>query len=353
MVTLSLLRIAFEGSFLLEVNRRTALFEQSHTRMSPQYLPNIALAGSTGYLGSKVLSILVSPTFRSSFNQVILLKRQLSSSSSTAAQPVQTKHGVDTRYYDESDLPASLSGVDVLINTVGPTGHTFKDVLLRAIPQAPSIKLYIPSEFGVDHTIHDFPHPEWNHKKAHFELARNVLQGTNVRVCRIFIGLFIEASIGPWFGFDTKNAMYEVIGSADMPVSYTSLEDTGRVIASVAKLNPELVPGQLHVASETLTTREVAQVMEETGSTPIGIHEVDLKKYKDAVITEGTTDPSKYLRFLMAEGKIDHRLNAMGNDNELVNPAESQWKWKTMKEYATETKGRPWADYEWSADSLK
>ncbi|PIG80989.1 isoflavone reductase family protein, partial [Aspergillus arachidicola] len=35
--------------------------------------------------------------------------------------------------------------------------------------------MYIPSEFGVDHYIHDFPHLEWDAKKRHDELAREIL----------------------------------------------------------------------------------------------------------------------------------------------------------------------------------
>jgi hypothetical protein len=34
----------------------------------------------------------------------------------------------------------------------------------------------------------------------------------------------------------------------------------------------------------------------------------------------------------------------LGNQNELVNPGEGLWKWKTMREYAKETKGGPWTD---------
>lgn len=42
-------------------------------------------------------------------------------------------------------------------------------------------------------------------------------------------------------------------------------------------------------------------------------------------------------RVLMGEGKLDFSKE---NHNELVNPHESVWKWKTMEEYAKETKGR-------------
>lgn len=314
-------------------------------------LPTVALAGSTGYLGSQVLTVLTSPAFRPSFNDVVVLKRKKPSSDSEDSH--STSSNLYTiRYYDESNLSASLQDIDVLINTIGPTGHSFKDALLRAIPSSPTVKLYIPSEFGVDHTVHDFPHEEWNHKKTHFSLAQEILS-SKTKVCRIFIGLFTEASIGPWFAFDTKNAIYEAVGSADMPISFTSLEDTGRVIARVASMPLDQIPPQIHVASDTLTIKELARIMEDAGSDPIRIEEVDLARYKETVIREGTTDPSKYLRFLMGEGKINHTQQGLGNDNELVNPGERLWKWKSMKEYAEDTKGRPWVDYEWDAGSVK
>lgn len=46
-------------------------------------------------------------------------------------------------------------------------------------------------------------------------------------------------------------------------------------------------------------------------------------------------------RFIIAEGKLDHSKD---NQNELVNPGESLWKWKTVDQYAKEVKGRPWCD---------
>ena len=37
-------------------------------------------------------------------------------------------------------------------------------------------------------------------------------------------------------------------------------------------------------------------------------------------------------------GKLDFSRH---NHNELVNPGQSKWKWKTIKEYAKETDGMP------------
>lgn len=324
--------------------------------MSTASLPTIALAGSTGYLGSQVLKVLTSSAFRPSFKDVIVLKRPSRTAGTSNEDNTSSSDSIyTTRYYDESDLAASLTDVTVLVNTIGSAGHPFKNALVRSLPSVPTLKLYIPSEFGVDHTVHDFPHQEWDHKKSHYALARELLDPRGVKICRIFIGLFTEASIGPWFAFNTRDAIYEAVGSADVPVSFTSLEDTGRVIAALAKLPTTQIPEQIHVASNTLTIREMASIMESAGSSPIDIRTIDLETYKKETLQEGTSDPSKYLRFLMGEGMINHTATneGLGNDNELVNPNGQAWTWKTMQMYAEETKGRPWGDYAWNPDGVK
>ena len=42
-----------------------------------------------------------------------------------------------------------------------------------------------------------------------------------------------------------------------------------------------------------------------------------------------------------AGGNLDFSLR---NDNELVKPGESKWKWKTIEEYAEEVEGMPQED---------
>lgn len=307
-------------------------------------LPSVALAGASGHLGKHVLSAFLSPTFRSSFSDIIILKRRTASPSTDEVQ------GATIRFYDDDHLDEAMVGIDVVVSTVGPGGHGFKDKLLRAVANS-QVKLYIPSEFGVDHYIHDFPHAEWDRKKHHFQLANEILSN-ETRVCRVFNGLFLEDSIGPWFGFDTARCHYEIVGSAETLVSYTSLGDVGSVVAQLARKDPGSVPAALHIAGVTLSVKRLASIMQDAGSGVIEISELDLASYKAETVKQGTADPSQYLRFLMGEGKINHTAEGMGNDNELVNPNESNWKWKTMGDYAKETGGVPWADFKWSMDII-
>lgn len=302
-------------------------------------LPTLAIAGATGRLGKYIANACLGASTRSRFSKIILLSRKPASSSAQLSEWQDL--GAVIRGYDEDDLSKALTDVDVLINAIGTSGYQFRDAIVRSLPKTP-IYLYLPSEFGCDHTTHDFPHPEWDHKKQHFELAKHL--APKIRICRVFIGLFTEESIGPWFGFHTVKDEYECIGSAGTATTYTSLVDVGKAAASLAATKPKDVPEKIHIAGDTLSVRVIATLMHEAGAGSIAVKEIDLKDFKAETLAAPNTDPANYLRFLMGENKINHTTGALGNDNELVNPRESLWKWQKMADYAKGTKGRPWSN---------
>ena len=302
---------------------------------------HVAIAGASGHLGKHLVDAFTLPQFRQSFSQITLLTRQ---PKDQAAQSKNPQNGVLTRYYDENDLSSSLDGIDILVNVVGSSGSALKDKLLYAVANS-KVKLYIPSEFGVDHYIHDFPYPEWDAKKKHFQKAQELLP--NVHICRIFIGLFLEDSIGPWFGFNTRTSKYEAIGSSKVPITFTSLDDVGKAVARLVSLPTDSIPPTLHLAGDTLSFESIAKIMESAGSAKIEISEIDLADYKQKALGGEVSDPSGALRFLMGEGKINHTADGLGNDDDVVNPNEEIWKWKTMTDLAKDTDGKPWGEFVW------
>ncbi|KAK6341639.1 hypothetical protein TWF696_008708 [Orbilia brochopaga] len=291
-------------------------------------LPVIAIAGGTGTLGKEVVSALLDPQLRSKYQELIILTR------STDAEQLAEwgKQGATVRKYgaeDDQSIADALSGVDILINTIASRDDGFKSKLAAAIASpTSSVKLYLPSEFGVDHYLHDFQHPEWDKKKAHFEAAA---RRKDLKICRVFPGLFLEHSIGPWYGLDPKTGKYEVIGTGTNPVSFTSIPDIGKAVASaVANISITDFPQNLYLSGDSATLKEIADMLAASGAAPaVEISSLDLEEFKAKTIATPDLDPASYLRFLMAEGKIDNRD---GNDNELVNPGEELWKWKTVED---------------------
>ena len=83
------------------------------------------------------------------------------------------------------------------------------------------------------------------------------------------------------------------------------------------------------------------------GAGSLEVTEIELQKYKDETTAELSWDPAAYLRFLMGENCINHTSNGLGNVNDLVNPGEKLWVWKSLGDLAKETGGRPWKDFAW------
>lgn len=302
--------------------------------------PVVAIAGATGHLGRHVASAFLSPFFRSKFSDVILLSRKESSD----IAGFESTANYTVRKYDEDNLDKALQGVQVLVNTVGPAGHSFKEKLLQALPHT-EVQIYFPSEFGVDHYVHDFPHLEWDQKKKHFSLCQELIP--DMKVCRVFCGLFLEDSIGPWFGFDTKNGKYESVGSSESLVSFTSLDDVGKTIAALSTLPRDLAPSTIHVGGDTRSFSEIASIMGAAGAGQIEVTEIPLAEYKKEQTSTSSWDPANYLRFLIGEDKIDHTDAGLGDDNELINPQQLLWEWTSLTDLAERTGGKPWKDLAW------
>ncbi|TVY67177.1 Isoflavone reductase-like protein TP7 [Fusarium oxysporum f. sp. cubense] len=302
-------------------------------------LPTVAIAGATGNLGVKVTEGFLQQPFRDRFHDIIVLARSRSPKAENLV-----KHGASLRLYAEENLQEALTGVDVLINTVGPSGHHFKEALLRSIPGS-GVKLYFPSEFGVDHYVHDFSHEEWDAKKAHFQLASELIP--NISMCRVYAGLFLEDSIGPWFGFDTKRGRYEAIGDPSQKTSYTSMYDVGKALAILASQPVGTIPSEVHLSGDSKSMNEIAEIMEANGADRIQVTSVPLESYKTSALAKPSPTPERCLRFLMGEGKIWHSVDGIGNQSDIVQVTGGLSTWMSMSQLAKDISGRPWAEAEW------
>ncbi|KHN97510.1 isoflavone reductase family protein [Metarhizium album ARSEF 1941] len=293
-------------------------------------LRTVAIAGATGNLGGKVTRAFLRPENGARFRDVVALVRAESNATAGLAAA-----GAKLRVYDEDNLAESLQGVDVLISP--------REKLLRCLSST-SVSLYFPSEFGVNHYLHDFAHDEWDMKKRHFELAKQLIP--DIRLCRVYAGLLLEDSVGPWFGFDTKRGRYEAVGSPSQRTSYTSKSDVGRALANLASLPAGEVPAEVYLSGDSKSFQEIADIMKAHGAGDVDVTSVPLAPYKAEVLTNPSPTPERYLRFLMGEGKIDHSEQGLGSQTDVVlrgGPIE----WTQVKDLAAETGGKPWADSDW------
>lgn len=144
--------------------------------------------------------------------------------------------------------------------------------------------------------------------------------------------------------------MYEAVGSADTPISFTALDDVGKAVAQITAhsflFSTDQLPDIIHISGDTKSFRQIADCMSAAGAGEIQIKELNLKEFKANAINNATPDPAQCIRFLMGEDKINNTKRHVMQDV-IVNPRQKIWKWKTVADLARETNGRPWKDIEW------
>jgi hypothetical protein len=155
-----------------------------------------------------------------------------------------------------------------------------------------------------------------------------------------FVQLLI-LSFGPWFGMNTKKGLWEPIGSKDTPAAFTALADIGKGIAALACLPPSEIPDHVRMVGSNISFKEASEAMTAVSGNPIEIKEIELEAFKKDTTKKSEGDPAAFIRFVMGEGKLDFSKN----ENEVFNPGEKVFKWKTLQEYAKEVDGKPWFDY--------
>ena len=315
--------------------------------------PTVAIAGPTGKLGEGIVAAFTSPLFHDRFANIILLSRH-----ADLSVPGCTTRPISN---DISTIKESLKDVDVVVNALSTSAYDTKRTLVKAISETASVQLYFPSEFGVDHqlpgpagqrgTDPNFAHGEWAKKKVLRNETEKLFADAgrhDIKMCHVYCSLMLEISLGPWFGLSVKNKRFEAAGSVDEKVSWTSIPDIGRGVAALSLLPLDRVPNDVRISGDAQSIREIAQILDEVAADgqTISVENVDVEeKRKSAQEKEGGADPASFILLSMGTGKLDFSSTGLGNDNELINPGERSWKWKTIHDYAEETKGRPYAEW--------
>jgi len=140
---------------------------------------------------------------------------------------------------------------------------------------------------------------------------------------------------------NTKKGIWEPIGSANTPAAFTAFEDIGKAIASLARLPASKIPDHIRIVGSNVSFKQASEAMTAVSGNKIEIKEIELEPFKKEVTKKTEGDPAAFIRFVMGEGNLDFSRN----ENELVNPGQKYFKWKTIEEYAKEVDGKPWIEY--------
>ncbi|KAJ5947300.1 hypothetical protein N7466_000315 [Penicillium verhagenii] len=229
--------------------------------MSPK---NLLLFGATGTIGSFILESIL--TARSQFDRVAIFTSPRTAETKAAyleklkAQNIEVIVG-DVE--DESAVKAAYNGIDTVISALGRTALAQQIPLIRLAAASPSVKLFLPSEYGTDiayspASATEKPHQQKLKVRAVLEkeVSRDQLDYAYV-VTGPFAEMYLHFSPGQEGagGWDVKARKAVLLGEkGEERVSLTTMKDVGTlVLSTLLNASPKILNRALCVNSFTTT----------------------------------------------------------------------------------------------------
>ena len=277
----------------------------------------VLVVGSTGMLGSKIVSALLD-------KGTIHVKAMVRSSNDSNEENRQKIEAMKAKgaaiiegnlMQPETLLPV-CEGVDVVVSAVGNNEVTVpgqKNLIDAAKQQG--IKRFIPSDYSVDYRKLDYgDNDNLDMRKQVFEY----LQQSGLEYTLILNGAFMDNVGTPYMPqFDLEHQTFQYWGDGETPLDFTTTDDTAKYVAEAVS-DPELVNRALEVAGEVLTAKQLKAAYEEaTGNKltakPLGSVE-ELKAWI-AAKKPSASSPVEYVpqqyeyTMVSGKGKLDNLQN--------------------------------------------
>ncbi|EOR01049.1 hypothetical protein E3P92_01848 [Wallemia ichthyophaga] len=285
----------------------------------------VLIIGPTGFVGQRIFNKLLIAKENGKLGRVVAGVNR----PTTIANADETIH---LDYNDEQNLMQQLQGIDVVVSAVSITPETSAsaDKLLAAMAST-NVKLYIPSEFGVDYHKTQFNKISvFEAKQRHREHARQF----DFKTVSLYNGIIMEFTFGKLF--DMKQLEWKVLSSKER-VAVTSLNDLSSVVALLAATPFEHIGAlkdEIYICSDCKTIHDYAKIFEEKTKQPVVL--VDQKRdeylekyeqFKSGKIQGDPTDAFKATMHLIAsEGSIDFSVH---NDDKMFDVP-----WTSVEQYA-------------------
>ncbi|ODV60630.1 NAD(P)-binding protein [Ascoidea rubescens DSM 1968] len=294
------------------------------------YKPKVAVFGINGSLGSVTINALTSAPFADKIAlPVIAITRD--NSKETDTDLVVYKQAEVKPDAPAKELTDILKGVDVLLN-VGSVANS-NDRTLDAILKAGTIKLYVPSQFGLDLVATQSYFPNFlSIKTDHTNKARSL----GIKTVDVITSLFAQSGkfLYEWIGSAGYNPATQTatfIGDPNLKSAISKLEDIGKALASLSIKDPQTIPDTVRIYSDLASQEDIVKRYEETHNVTIkreGISKEEGLKKAQALLAKGFNfnDFFLYLQVAASQG-VDKGLLFSSDDREFVNPNESLFKW--------------------------
>ena len=279
--------------------------------------PTVLVVGSTGMLGTKIVSALLDK----GTTEVNAMVRPSSDENEENRQKIEAMKAKGAVIV-EGDLmkPNSLlplcKGVDVIVSAVGNNQTTVpgQKHLIDAAKQQ-GVKRFIPSDYSVDYRKLDYGDNDNLDKRKE---VLEYLQQSGLEYTLILNGAFMDNVGTPYMPqFDFDNGTFQYWGDGEQPCDFTTTDDTAKYIAQAVS-DPGLANTALEVAGDVLTMKELLAAYEEATGNKLPEKQLgsveDLKAWINQKKPKASS-PVEYIpqqyeyTMVSGKGKLDHIQN--------------------------------------------
>ncbi|KAI0690292.1 hypothetical protein C8T65DRAFT_765677 [Cerioporus squamosus] len=297
----------------------------------------VAIIGGTGDLGKFRTGLHLTRIFLTEYwKQFPVVRITTRDVNSPKAQEL-AKLGAEL-YKTSESFDDVLSGVDVVVNALNTSVLEKVEKQLAAAIARANPKVYFPSEFGADYRLNEFDgyeHPEWARKRVINADTEAALKGTQTKLVLVAIGMFLGWLFTPGLGIDIGRNVYTPLGPGSTRLATTAEDDIARSVAQLAMLSLDpatasTVPTHVRIAGQNVSYEEIRDTVSRVKGVPKGeIESKSLEEFVNNLKANPNDNLLDYIWVLIGQGKFDFSSE---NANELVNPGQSLWKWKTVED---------------------
>ncbi|KAF2718689.1 NAD(P)-binding protein [Polychaeton citri CBS 116435] len=261
-----------------------------------------------GELGDQVLAKLSTHPHRNDFKVALMLRPSAIESQDDAKRAkIDTYRSLDIDVLpgdlvndDLEHLSSKFKGFHTIISCTGmtfPPGTQLK--IVKSVLQA-GAKRYFPWQYGVDYDVIGRGSAQ-NLFTEQLDVRDLLRSQSATEWVIVSTGMFSSFLIEPSFGIINEDrSVVTAIGSWESRITVTDVSEIGTVVAEIALACPQ-VSGVVHIASDTVSMRRIADVADEILGKKLERRLKTVSQLKEELAAEPDDGMRKY-RVVFAEG---------------------------------------------------
>lgn len=232
----------------------------------------------------------------------------------------------DLQQNSADELSALLRCFDAVINCSGFVGGAGTQIkITQAVLQA-GVARYFPWQFGVDYDVvgKGSGQQVWDEQLE----VRHLLRAQKATEWVIVsTGIFTSYLFDPGFGVvDAATKTVRALGDWRYAVTLTTPEDIGRLTAAIFFHRPAFRNQMVYIAGDTLTYRELADVMQAHWGVEVNRVLLDKERLQEEVLNHPRDVGAKYrLAFARPDGVAWDKAKTFNAREGIVTTTAEQW----------------------------